>query len=159
DLFPMMPDDELQALADDIKKNGQHYRILVIDGQVLDGRNRLVACKLAGVRPSILEDSTVDGKLLGGPEGPVTPTEYVVSLNLRRRHLTGEQRREVIAAVLKANPGKSNRQVAEQVKADDKTVGKVRRELEGRSEIPNVAERTDTRGRQQPATRPARGED
>src|SRR5260221_471244 len=39
---------------------------------------------------------------------------------------------------------------------DDKTVASVRRELEGRSEIPNVATRPDTKGRNQPAKRQAK---
>ena len=50
-----------------------------------------------------------------------------------------------------ADPSKSNLQIAREVRADDKTVASVRRELEARSEIPNVETRTDTRGRKQPA--------
>jgi hypothetical protein len=42
------------------------------------------------------------------------------------------------------------------VKADDKTVAKVRRELERRSEIPNVETITDTKGRQQPTRKTRR---
>jgi hypothetical protein len=151
-LFPMMPDDQLRDLADDIKKNGQLEDIVVLDGQVLDGRNRLAACDLAGLAPRCKHFTSAKGKFTDDRRA-WTPTDYVLSRNLHRRHLTAEQRREVIAAVLKANPTKSNRQVAGQVKVDDKTVGKVRRELEGRAEIPHVAERTDTKGRRQPATR------
>jgi hypothetical protein len=81
------------------------------------------------------------------------PYEYVLSANLLRRHLTAEQKRELIAKVLKANPGKSNLQIAKQVKADDKTVASVRADMVARSEIPNVEVRTDARGRQQPARR------
>src|SRR5262249_15977305 len=50
-----------------------------------------------------------------------------------------------------ADPSKSNLQIAREIRADDKTVASVRRELEARSEIPNVETRTDTRGRKQPA--------
>src|SRR5262249_30251866 len=84
------------------------------------------------------------------------PYEYVISANLHRRHLTSEQKRELIAKVLKAKPEASNAAVAKQVKADDKTVAKVRSELEGRSEIPNVNTRTDSKGRKQPAKRKRR---
>jgi hypothetical protein len=42
------------------------------------------------------------------------------------------------------------------VKADDKTVAKVRRELERRSEIPNVETITDTKRRQQPTRKTRR---
>jgi hypothetical protein len=80
----------------------------------------------------------------------------VVALNLHRRHLTAEQKRDVIAKLLKANPESSNLQIAKQVKADDKTVAKVRHELESRSDIPNVEIRTDSKGRNQPSRKPER---
>jgi hypothetical protein len=64
------------------------------------------------------------------------------------------KKRELTAKLLKAKPEASNRQIAKQVKIDDKTVASVRREMEARSEIPNVEARTDTKGRVQPATKP-----
>ena len=54
----------------------------------------------------------------------------MLSANLRRRHLTAEQRRELIGKVLHATPDKSNRQIAETVKVDHKTVAAVRSEKE-----------------------------
>ena len=78
----------------------------------------------------------------------------MLSANIHRRHLTSEQRRELIAKLLKAQPDKSNRAIAKQTKADDKTVGKVRRELEGRAEIPHVDAVEDTKGRKQPTRKP-----
>jgi ParB-like chromosome segregation protein Spo0J len=43
-LFPMLPDDELQELADDIRANGlQHPIVLDKDGVLIDGRNRWAA--------------------------------------------------------------------------------------------------------------------
>lgn len=50
---------------------------------------------------------------------------------------------------LKADPTKSDRQIAETVKVDHKTVGAVRQDLEGRGEIPHTETRTDSKGRQQ----------
>src|SRR5262249_21322450 len=81
----------------------------------------------------------------------VDPWAYVMSANLHRRHLTAEQKREIVAALLKANPERSNNATAKIAKVDDKTVGAVRAELERRSEIPNVSSRTDSKGRKQPA--------
>ena len=83
-LFPMMTADELQALADDIRENGLREPIETYDGQIIDGRNRLEACKLSGVTPRMRE---WDG------EGSLTA--YIVSKNLRRRHLTPSQRAEL----------------------------------------------------------------
>jgi hypothetical protein len=54
-LFPRLSDDELQALADDIRHNGLLNPIVTLDGQILDGRNRLAACKIAGVQPRFVE--------------------------------------------------------------------------------------------------------
>src|SRR5258707_6791734 len=83
------------------------------------------------------------------------PYDYVISANIHRRHLTAEQRRDLITKVLKATPGTSNRQIAEQVKSDDKTVGKRRRELEATAEIPQLTKTTgkDGKARNQPITK------
>ncbi len=88
DLFPMLPASELQALADDIRTNGQREPVVLWDGQVLDGRNRLAACDLAGVEPLT---RTLDVC----PD----PVAFVLSLNLIRRHLNESQRAMVAAKV------------------------------------------------------------
>jgi hypothetical protein len=54
----------------------------------------------------------------------------IVSLNLHRRHLTPEQKRDLIAKVLKAKPETSNRQIGAITKSDKKKVAAVRTELE-----------------------------
>jgi len=146
-LCPELPADELKDLAADVKKNGLLQTIAVHKRMILDGRTRLKACKLAGVQPRFERVEMID------------PFDFVLSCNLHRRHLTPAQRREVIAAVLKQRPEKSNRQVAEKTKSDHKTVGKVREQLEGRGEIPHVATRQDSKGRGQPAQRKTAGSD
>lgn len=87
-LFPMMSEPDLVLLAKDIKENGQHEPIVMLDGMVLDGRNRWNACKLAGVEP-YCED--YDG---------LNPLTWVISLNLHRRHLSTSQRAMVAAALV-----------------------------------------------------------
>jgi hypothetical protein len=84
----------------------------------------------------------------------VDPYAYVISANIRRRHLSAEQQRELIAKLIKATPEKSDRQIAETVKVDHKTVGAVRAEQERRGEIPRVETRTDSKGRKQPRRKP-----
>lgn len=79
-VWPMLPDDEMAALAEDIKANGLHHPVVLSpDKQVLDGRNRLAACKLAGVKPAYI---THDGD----------PVAYVLGANSHRRHMTAGQR-------------------------------------------------------------------
>ena len=78
---------------------------------ILDGRNRARACKAVGIESTFTTYTGDD------------PIAYVVSLNLHRRHLTAEQKRELIAKLIKMAPEKSNRQIAKTAKVDHKTVG------------------------------------
>jgi ParB-like nuclease domain len=86
-LFPMLNDTDLQSLAKDIKEHGQRDPILVFKGQVLDGRNRLRACELAGVEPRIEEYE----------DNPAGIPKLIVSKNVHRRHLTTRERTEIAA--------------------------------------------------------------
>lgn len=83
EIFPMMSEDKLQELADDIRANGQRQPVLLLDGAVIDGRNRLRACEIAGVKPTT--------KDVAAAEVGASPTAYVISLNLKRRHLNAAQ--------------------------------------------------------------------
>jgi hypothetical protein len=152
DLFPLLSKGELEELSRDIKEHGLRQRCHTIDENgrtvLLDGRNRLDALEHIG-KEITLDNSGIFEQL----PADVDPYSFVISANIHRRHLTGDQKRELIDKLLKATPEKSNRQIAETVKADDKTVGSVRRELEGRAEIPHTETRTDSRGRQQPASK------
>jgi ParB-like chromosome segregation protein Spo0J len=98
-IFPMMAGDELQALADDIKANGLRHPITkTTDGQLLDGRNRAAACKLAGIEP---EYESYDGDAL----------TLVVSENVRHRHLTAGQKAIAAAEAVSINT-QSQREIA-----------------------------------------------
>ena len=88
--FPLLPKAELSELAEDIRAKGLLNPIVLCDGQVLDGRNRLLACAEAGVDPRFQEWE---------PNG-ITPTAWVVSQNLTRRHLTKGQAAACAADVL-----------------------------------------------------------
>lgn len=177
ELFPLMPPDELKKLGADIKKNGLRmptvwWRDPSTDQlYLLDGRNRLDAMEAAGrnviVGGTPGQDVTdLRGVLLNsdywyvlppcGPRGQgyPDPYAYVISANIHRRHLTAEQKRELIAKLLKATPGKSDRQIAETVKASPTFVGKVRAEKEAAGDVSTVDTRTDRRGRAQPAHKP-----
>jgi hypothetical protein len=161
-LFPRMTPDELAALGKDIKRNGLTSPIVLwSDGKaparLFDGINRLDAIEMA-IGPAMVgppslsagKDFLACNKVIV-LDRSVDPYAFVISANIHRRHLTTEQKREIVAALLKANPERSNNATAKIAKVDDKTVGAVRAELERRSEIPNVSTRTDSKGRQQPA--------
>jgi ParB-like chromosome segregation protein Spo0J len=136
-------------------KQGTARHILV------DGRNRLDAMELAGV-PIFGDGSTDDvpGPLLPNDVAEVTPywvhdddiTAYVIGLNIHRRHLTSAQKRDAIAALLKANPEQSDRAVAAIAKVDHTTVGTVREKLESTGGIPQLKERKGKDGKTRTAT-------
>src|SRR5271163_434134 len=83
-LFPELPPEELTQLARDIKERGQLEPIILYKGVILDGRNRYRACQIAGVKPRIEE---YDAKATRR-----SPEQFVLSRNLRRRHLSVGQR-------------------------------------------------------------------
>jgi len=88
--------------------------------------------------------------------GDTDPYAYVISANIHRRHLTVKKRKQLAIDLAKAKPEMSNRQIAEQVKLSHPTVAKVRAEAEATGDVEKVStSRTDTKGRQQPAHKPA----
>jgi ParB-like chromosome segregation protein Spo0J len=46
-LFPFMPDSEMEELEQDIRRNGLIHAIVLLDGKILDGRNRWIAVQRA----------------------------------------------------------------------------------------------------------------
>jgi len=79
-IFPLMAAAELAALSRDIAEHGLLAPIMLLDNQILDGRNRYLACQEAGVQPRY---TTYAGD---------SPVSYVLSENLHRRHLTISQK-------------------------------------------------------------------
>jgi hypothetical protein len=79
-IFPALPDDELKALAADIKAHGLRSQIVLYKGEVLDGWHRYRACEMVGVKPRTIDYNGSD------------PKSFVKSANWHRRHLTASQR-------------------------------------------------------------------
>lgn len=100
-------------------------------------------------------------RIVGWPWGELDPYQYVVSANLHRRHLNAEQKRAVIEKLLKAQPEKSDRQIAKMAKADRETISRARKHLEATGGMPPVEKRigADGKSRKQPAKRAKRTPD
>jgi ParB-like chromosome segregation protein Spo0J len=93
----MMGKPDLMDLADDINANGLREPIWIHrDGRIIDGRNRFQACALASLEPTYREYEGKDSDL----------PAFVVSLNLRRRHLNESQRAMVAAAIAMLGKGR-----------------------------------------------------
>lgn len=94
DLFPTMSNDEFEHLKADIGLNGQLNPIITHQGLIIDGRHRWSACHALGIKPKAIE---WDGK------GDLL--EAVVSLNVRRRHLSLTQRVEIALSLVETKHG------------------------------------------------------
>lgn len=84
--FPRLADDEFEALKADIAANGQTHPIYTLDGMILDGGNRYRALAELGIEPRTVEYT-------GG-----NPVQFVLSSNLRRRHLSPGQAAAIVSA-------------------------------------------------------------
>ena len=84
--FPRMSDDEFNSLKANIQDNGQTHPIYTLDGMILDGGNRYRALCELGIDPVIIEYTGSN------------PTQFILSSNLHRRHLTQGQSAAIVSA-------------------------------------------------------------
>jgi hypothetical protein len=84
-IFPKLDETAFEALKADIQANGQRNPIMVKDGEVIDGQNRLRACEELNVAPWMQEYQGDD------------LVEFVLAQNLHRRHLTAGQSATIVA--------------------------------------------------------------
>jgi hypothetical protein len=99
DVFPMMSDAELEELGEDIKTHGLNNPIVLSTDDygadwLVDGRNRLEAMERAGIIDRL--DRRSEAYACGDA------VSHVISLNIRRRHLTKQQQADLIVAAVRA---------------------------------------------------------
>ncbi len=131
----LMPISEADRdnLKKDIEKNGMRHPVIAYrkDGgyHILAGWNRReIAIEL---NMPLVAVQIIEG----------TPEEYksfVITENLSRRHLTTEQKRELIQHLLKQDPSQSNRTIAKKTGTSKDTVNTLRGKLETGGEISHV---------------------
>lgn len=96
ELFPMLSDDDGASLRADLVANGQREPIIILDGKILDGRNRHRQLVAAGLVPDALppdgDDLWLSRYRRFVPMQDGDPLAFVLSLNLHRRHLDETQR-------------------------------------------------------------------
>ena len=110
DLFPMLTPADAEALRADIAANGLRERIVVLGGEILDGRNRYKAAVAAGVVPEGLPPEGDDlwtshfRRFVPAQDGDALA--WVLSKNLHRRHLSEGQRAMLAADIAKLGQGR-----------------------------------------------------
>ena len=88
-IFPLLEGEEFAGLVEDIRQNGQIEPIWTYQGKIIDGRNRYRACKELGIEPKLRAWS-----------GQGSLVQFVLSLNLHRRHLSSSQKAVVAVDIL-----------------------------------------------------------
>ncbi|WP_158750230.1 ParB N-terminal domain-containing protein [Acidobacterium sp. S8] len=117
DLLPLMDEVALTRLRDDIREKGVVVPIVVHAEQLIDGRNRVLACKALNLTPPQVEWRSIY-------HGDLTVTDWIESVNEKRRDLTQDQHITfVIAARLhkETEAAKLNQVVAGKVHGGPKT--------------------------------------
>lgn len=93
EIFPWIEGAALEELKKDIAQNGVLEPIVFLDGAILDGRNRYVCARELGIEYPRVEYTGDD------------PLGFVISHNLKRRHLSESQRAMVAAKLAKMPRG------------------------------------------------------
>jgi N6-adenosine-specific RNA methylase IME4 len=106
DLFPLIEGEAFAELIADVKANDLREKIVVWDGAILDGRNRYLAALQAGL---IEEDDGPDrakyfSRFVPAVDGDAL--SFVISKNLKRRHLDESQRAMVAAKLANLSQGR-----------------------------------------------------
>jgi ParB-like chromosome segregation protein Spo0J len=135
-----------ERLFSAIKEEGRVYQPVLVDpaDNVIEGAHRLVYAKKAGLPLSAVPITVVDD--VNTKEAGRRLTRM---LNLARRHLNAQQRREAARAALAESPDKSDRQIAEEVGVSPSTVAARREEMEQEGAIAEPEKVSDKRGRKQ----------
>lgn len=105
DLFPPIEGEAFADLVADVKANDVREKIVVLDGAILDGRNRYRAALEAGILEA--EDGPDRPKYFTRfvPSIDGDPLKYVLSKNLHRRHLDDRQRASVAGKIANLSHG------------------------------------------------------
>lgn len=106
----MMSDAELEELGQDIFQNGQCIPAMTWNGMVIDGRNRIEACKRKKIEPLVKDCSKQF-------DDEAEVISFIVSMNLKRRQLTASQRAAVATDIepMYAEAAKERQELAEKI--------------------------------------------
>lgn len=178
ELLPAMTPGELRKLGEDINERGMVHPLVfwqpgpgpslekrmehVADPQwpaealLIDGRSRLDALELLGLPIFGEGKQLLLLKIVVYEADGVNPYDYAISVNIRRRHLSQEQTRDVIGKLLQRRPELSDRAIAKTIGAHNETVAAVRAKAVACDEIRHIppTERITANGQKSRARKP-----
>ena len=157
DMFPMIEPytREWNALKFSFNDHGQLDPIVIHEGVLLDGRNRLAMCKMLGLDPKVIEFREVVGGDIGDEENHLVISEWILAKNLARRNLTQDQQAAVVVEVNRWAIANEARQEAERSRFQEGNKGGPGRPIktvEANSPPPFISTR-DTKKKQANSTR------
>jgi DNA methylase len=146
--LPALPYEQFIALRDNIAVNGVLVPILIdSDGprrEIIDGNYRkAIADELGYDCPEIVQPNLTDEE----------KRTMARALNLARRHLTQEQKRQLVADQLAETPDRSNRWIGKQMGVHHGTVAAVRSEMVATGQISQLAQTVGEDGKARSAIR------
>ena len=112
-LMPTLAPDEYAALKADIEHRGVQVPVEYDENEnILDGHHRVMACRELGISdwPRVVRIGMTEEQKI----------EHVLALNLDRRHLSREQRAELVASL--RGQGWSTRRIADRLNVSQPTV-------------------------------------
>ncbi|WP_051213289.1 MT-A70 family methyltransferase [Maritalea myrionectae] len=115
--FPFIEGDDHERLTEDIALHGLHEPIIMLDGMILDGRNRYNALLKLGFAKEQWFETFEDYCNRTGTNAD--PAQFVVSRNIHRRHLSASQRALAAASIANLRQG-ARRDLAKGEDAPDK---------------------------------------
>ena len=142
-VMPNLTDDEYAELKADIKARGVMVPIEFDEqGNPLDGHHRLKICEELGITdyPKVIRAGMTEEE----------KRTHARKLNMARRHLSREQKRDLIREQLIETPEKSDRQIATALGVSHTTVNTTRNALESGGQIGHLKTRVGADGKEYP---------
>lgn len=115
-LLPMMGASEFSELKKSIEVNGIKVPVVLYEGKILDGRNRLKAAAELGILKSKIPFKTIKGS-------KQSAATFVSVLNLERRHLDQSQRAMAAAGIAMCS-GMNQEAVADKLNASARSTSR-----------------------------------
>src|SRR5204863_7176202 len=143
--LPKLPYDQFLALRDNIAVNGILVPILVDEKKrIIDGNYRKAISDELGYNcPELVQEGLTDEE----------KRTLARALNLARRQLSQDQKRQLIADQLEETPERSNRSLGKLLGVHHATVAAVRSEMESSGQIIQLQKTVGEDGKERPASR------